>query len=175
LKKTTKEVTMKKVYVVIMAVFFVALTTAVFAFGPGGASMMGKGGYGLHRDGEMGPGSMGYGSKLGLSTEQLTAMKQIREKYRVDTEALRNDFIQKQVELKTVYADPRASDTSILTKQKEVDTLKQKMQDKMVQSRLEQRKIFTPEQLTKLGEAAQGFGNGRGHGKGFGPGACGRM
>jgi len=58
-----------------------------------------------------------------------------------------------------VYADPNASDTAILAKQKEVDTLKQKMQAKMVQLRLEQRKIFTPEQLTKLGEAAQKFGN----------------
>ena len=171
---------MKKVYVVLMAVFFVALTTAVFAFGPGGGSMMGKGDYGVHRGGEMGPGPMGHGPKLDLSTEQLAAMKQIREKYRVDTEALRNDFIQKNVELKTVYADPKASDAAILAKQKEVDTLKQKMQDKMVQLRLEQRKIFTPEQLTKLGEAAQAFGNGKGRGKGFGgrgfgPGACGRM
>jgi Spy/CpxP family protein refolding chaperone len=102
-------------------------------------------------------------------------MKQLREKYRIDTEALRNDFIQKQVELRTVYADPKASDASILAKQKEVNALKQKMQDKMVQFRLEERKIFTPEQLTKLGEAAQNFGNGRGRGRGFGSGACGRM
>ncbi len=171
---------MKKVYVVLTAVIFVALAVTAFAFGPGAGSMMGKDGYGIHRDGEMGPGPMGRGPKLDLSTEQIAAMKQIREKYRVDTEALRNDLIQKQVELKTVYADPKASDAAILAKQKEVDTLKQKMQAKMVQLRLEQRKIFTPEQLTKMGEAAQAFGNGKGRGKGFGgrgfgPGACGKM
>ena len=166
---------MKKMYVVLTAVIFVALAVTAFAFGPGAGSMMGKGGYGIHRGGEM-----GHGPKLDLSTEQLAAMKQIREKYRVDTETLRNDFIQKQVELRTVYADAKASDAAILAKQKEVDTLKQKMQGKMVQLRLEQRKIFTPEQLTKMGEAAQDFGNGKGRGKGFGgrgfgSGACGRM
>jgi Spy/CpxP family protein refolding chaperone len=88
---------------------------------------------------------------------------------------VRNDFIQRQVELRTVYADPKASDASILAKQKEVNALRQKMQDKMVQLRLEQRKIFTPEQLTKMSEGAQNFGNGRGRGRGFGPGACGGM
>ena len=171
---------MKKVYIVLAGVFFVALATSVFAFGPGGAAMMGKDGYGIHRGGEMGPGHMGRGLKLDLSTEQLTAMKQIREKYRVDTEAMRNEFLQKKLELRKVYADPNASDAAILAKQKEVDALKQKMQAKMVQVRLEQRKIFTPEQLTKMGEAAQTFGNKKGRSKGFGsrgfgPGACGRM
>ena len=170
---------MKKVYVVLAIVMFVALAATAFAFGPGTGSMTGKG-YGIHRGGEIGPGPMGRGLKLDLSTEQLTAMKQLREKFRVDTEALRNDLIQKQVELKKVYADPKASDAAILAKQKEVNALRQKMQDKMVELRLEQRKIFTPEQLTKMSEAAQNFGNGKGRGKGFGsrgfgPGACGRM
>jgi Spy/CpxP family protein refolding chaperone len=171
---------MKKVYVVLAAVIFVALAATAFAFGPGAGPMMGLGGHGIHQGGEMGLGPMGRGPKLDLSTEQLTAMKQLREKFRVDTEALRNDFIKKQVELRTVYADPKASDAAILAKQKEVDILKQKMQDKMVQLRLEQRKIFTPEQLTKLSEATKTFANGKGRGKGFGgrgfgPGACGNM
>jgi Spy/CpxP family protein refolding chaperone len=175
LKKTKQEVTMKKVYVVLAAVIFVALAATAFAFGPGAGSMMGKGGYGIHQGGEMGPGLMGRGPRLDLSTEQLTAMKQLREKFRVDTEALRNDLIQKGIELRKVYADPKAGDAAILAKQKEVNALRQKMQDKMVQLRLEQRKIFTPEQLTKLSESAQAFGNGRGRGRGFGPGACGNM
>ena len=166
---------MKKVYVVLAAVIFVALAATAFAFGPGAGSMMGKGGRGFQQGGEMGPGPMGRGPKLDLSTEQLTAMKQLREKFRVDTEALRNDLFQKQVEMRKMFADPKASDAAILAKQKEVNALRQKMQDKMVQLRLEQRKIFTPEQLTKMSEAAQNFGNGKGRGKGFGPGACGRM
>jgi Spy/CpxP family protein refolding chaperone len=171
---------MKKVYVVLTAVIFVALAATAFAFGPGAGPMMGKSGYGIHRSGEMGPGPMGHGPNLDLSTEQLTAMKQLREKFRIDTEALRNEFMQQQVELRTVYADPKASDAAILAKQKEVNALKQKMQDKMVQLRLEQRKIFTPEQLTKLSEATQDFANGKGRGRGFGgrgfgPGACGNM
>jgi Spy/CpxP family protein refolding chaperone len=179
LKKTKQEVTMKKVYVVLAAVMFVALAATAFAFGPGSGPMMGKG-YGIQQGGEMGPGSMGRGARLDLSAEQLTAMKQIRERFRTDTEALRNDLAQKQLELRKVYADPKAGDAAILAKQKEVDALKQKMRDKMVQLRLEQRKIFTPEQLTKMSETAQNFGNGKGRGrgfgsKGFGPGACGRM
>lgn len=171
---------MKKMYVVLTAVIFVALATSVFAFGPGAGSLNDNAGYGIHRGAEMGPGFMGRGAKLDLSSEQLAAMKQIREKFRIDTEALRNDLIKKQVELRTIYADPKAGDAAILAKQKEVDALKQKMQDKMVQLRLEQRKIFTPEQLTKLSEAIKVFANGKGRGRGFGsrgfgPGACGRM
>ncbi len=171
---------MKQVYVVLAAVFFVALAATAFAFGPGVGPMIGKAGYGIHQGGAMGPGPMGRGAKLDLSAEQLTALKQIREKFRVDTEALRNDLVQKMTELRKMYADPKAGDAAILAKQKEVDALRQKMQDKMVQLRLEQRKIFTPEQLIKMNEAAQNFGNRRGYrkgfgGGGFGPGACGRM
>ena len=162
---------MKKVYVVLAAVIFGALAVTAFAFGPGSGPMMGKSGYSA----EMGPGFMGHGPKLDLSSGQLAAMKQLREKYRTDTQALRDAMIQKQVELRTVYTDPKAGDEVIRAKQKEFDTLRQQMQDKMVQLRLEQRKIFTPEQLTKLSEAAQKFGNRKGHGRGFGPGACGRM
>jgi Spy/CpxP family protein refolding chaperone len=171
LKKTPKEVTMKKVYVVFVAVFFVALATTVFAFGPG----IGKGTYGFHRGGEIGPGPIGYGSRLDLSKDQRDTMKQLMEKYRVDTQALRDELIQKRTDLRTAFADPKASDAAILAKQKEVNALMQKMQDKMVQLRLEQRKVFTPEQLAKLGEAGQGR-HGKGFGdRGFGPGACGRM
>jgi len=41
--------------------------------------MMGKGGYGIHRGGEMGPGHMGRGLGLDLSSEQACRDEQIRE------------------------------------------------------------------------------------------------
>jgi Spy/CpxP family protein refolding chaperone len=169
---------MKKVYVVLAVVMFVALATTVFAFGPG-PGIMGKDGNGFHRGGDMGLGPMGFGSRLDLSSEQRAAMQQLMEKYRVDTQTLRDELIQKRTDLRAAYADPKASDAAILARQKEANTLMQKMRDKMVQLKLEQRKIFTPEQLVKMSEAAQqrqGKGPGRGFGgRGFGPGACGRM
>jgi len=92
---------MKKVYVVLAAVIFGALAVTAFAFGPGSGPMMGKGGYSA----EMGPGFMGHGPKLDLSSwTTLLPMKQLREKYRTDTQALRDAMIQKQAELEnSVY------------------------------------------------------------------------
>ena len=165
---------MKKMHVILVAVLFVALTTTAFAFGPG-SGFMGRGGYGRDQG-----GVAGNIAGLNLSKEQTDKMWQLREKFHNDTQALRYELFQKRMELKAVYADPKADDATILAKQKEFNAQKQKMQDKMVQFKLEQRKIFTPEQLTKLGEAGVGPGAGRGFGRasghgGFGPGACGGM
>ncbi|MBA4390459.1 MAG: hypothetical protein C0399_05930 [Syntrophus sp. (in: bacteria)] len=165
---------MKKMHVILLAVLFVALATTAFAFGPG-AGFMGRGGYGPDHG-----GAIGNVAGLNLSKEQTDKMWKLREKFYNDTQALRYELFQKRVELKTVYADSKADDAAILAKQKEFDAQKQKMQDKMVQFKLEQRKIFTPEQLTKLSEAGtgpgtmKGFGRASGH-RGFGPGACGGM
>ncbi len=165
---------MKKVYIVSTVVFFLALSTTVFAFGPG-AGFMGKGEYGFHRE-----GGKALAAYLDLSKDQIDELSQLRQKNRTDTQGLRSDLLQKRMELKMVYADPSATDAAILTKQKEVDTLKQKLQDKMTQLKLEERKIFTTEQLTKLGKAAQNLKNRRDRMKDFSkrgirPGAWGRM
>ncbi len=147
---------MKKFLVVLTAVLLVALATSVFAMGPGAGP---------------GPGPKGFD----LSKDQQDKMWQLREKFNSDTSALRYEMFQKRRELRDLYADPKATDAAILAKDKEVNTLKQKMHDKMVRFKLDQRKIFTSEQLQKFAEmGGHGFGGPRGMGRGgFGPRGCG--
>lgn len=153
---------MKKVLGVIVAVLFIAAASTVFAVGPGG--------YGP------GPKGVGYGRGVDLSKEQMDKMWQIRERFNTDTSSLRYELFQKRGELRTLYADPKAGDSAIMAKEKEVDTLRQKMHDRMVRFKLEQRKVYTPEQLQKMagsGYDGPGFGGRHGGGRGFGP--CGRF
>lgn len=166
---------MKKMHVGMLVVLFVALAATVFAFGPG----QGPAGYG----GGGGPGLMhggpGYGpaANLNLSKEQTDKMWQLKEKQRNETSAMRYELFQKRNELRSLYTNPAADDAAILAKQKEVNTLRTKLQDKMAQFKLDGRKILTPEQLKQLNESGRGFGfGGKGFGrKGFGPGPCGRV
>ncbi|MCX5810235.1 MAG: periplasmic heavy metal sensor [Proteobacteria bacterium] len=157
---------MKRWYAVIMVVLFVALATTVFAFGQKGTGSGPCGGPGMG----MGHGAGMY-ANLNLTQEQQDKMWQAREKVRNDTSAARYEMFKKRAELKNLYADPNANDAAILAKQKEVNVLKQTMQDKMVQFKLAQRKILTPEQIKKIGESGYGPGMGKGMGRGMGPGA----
>jgi Spy/CpxP family protein refolding chaperone len=152
-----EEVTMKKVLGIIVAVLFIAMASTVFAVGPGG---FGPKGY-----------RHAYGPGVDLSKEQMDRMWQIRERFNAETSTLRYELFQKRNELRTLYSDPKASDAAILAKEKEVDTLRQKMRDKTVRFKLEQRKVYTPEQLQKLAVSGHGpgFGGGRGGGRGLGP------
>jgi len=163
-KKPYEEVTMKKVLGIIVAVVFLAMATTVLAIGPG---------FG----GGFGGGPKGYGSGVDLSKDQQGKMWQLREKFNSETSSLRYELFQKRSDLRTLYADPKANDAAILAKEKEVDTLRQKMHDKMVQFKLDQRKVYTPEQLKKMTDRGygRGFAGGRHGGFGGGPGACGRF
>lgn len=151
----------KRLMVGMLVVFFMALTTTVFAFGPRG------GGYGQC-------GGFGMAANLNLSKDQVEKMWQIKEKYHTDTQKARYEVFQKGIELRALYADPKANDAAILAKQKELSALRQKLQDRRTQMRLEQRKVLTPEQLGKLNEFQQGYGRmgyGMGkHGRGYGLG-----
>jgi Spy/CpxP family protein refolding chaperone len=105
-----------------------------------------------------------------LSKDQQDKMWQLREKFNSDTSALRYEMFQKRNELKTLFADPKATDAAILAKEKEVNALRQKMHDRMVRFKLDQRKIYTPEQLKQISQRGGcGFGQGpRGGGMGGG-------
>jgi Spy/CpxP family protein refolding chaperone len=181
-KKVKLEVSMKKWHVGMMAALFVALATTLFAFGPGG----GGPGFGGGQGSWGGPGAMGQGfgghsflANLNLSKEQMEKMWQLKEKFHNETQPLRYQMFQKRFELRKLFSDPTADEATLAAKQKELSGLRLQLQDKMAQMRLEGRKILTPEQIKKLGEApmGQGFG-GRGYGNrsfgGRGPGSAGR-
>ncbi len=145
------EVTMNKFYTVAVAVVLLLFATSVFAFGPGG------------------PGG------IDLSKDQQDKMWQLKEKFNGDTSSLRYEMFQKRNEMRTLYADPKATDTALLAKEKEVNALMQKMHDRVVRYKLDQRKIYTPEQLKQLTEKGGHGSGGRHQGArgGFGPGGCG--
>ena len=150
---------MKKFYGVVVAVFLVFFATSVFAVGPGA-------GYGAGPRG------------IDLSKDQQDKMWQLKEKFNNDTSALRYEMFQKRTELRTLFADPKATEAQILAKEKEVNALMQKMHDRMIRFKLDQRKIYTPEQLKQLADrGGPGFGGGHrgphGGGMGGGMGGCG--
>jgi Spy/CpxP family protein refolding chaperone len=153
----------KRILIGMMIFMFLGLATTVFAFGPRGG-----GGY-------------NYGdfcrmhSELNLSKEQSERLWQIKERYNTDTQKIRYEIFQKGIELKSLYADPKADKTTILNKQKELNALRNKLDDRRAQMMVEQREILTPEQLNKLnqfmpgpGYSRMGYGRPR-HGRGPGP------
>ncbi len=157
----------KSVLIGMMIVMFLALATTVFAVGP-------RGGGGPH-----------YGdlcrmhSELNLTKEQSERLWQIRERFNADTEKLRYEIFQKGLELRSLYRDPKADKATILNKQKELNALRNKLDDRRAQMRVEQREVLTPEQLDKLSQFRTGPGYGRmgygkpghkpAHGRGLGP------
>ncbi|HON85029.1 MAG TPA: periplasmic heavy metal sensor [Syntrophorhabdaceae bacterium] len=151
----------KRLMIGIMVLMFLALTTTVFAFGPRGGRDYGD----LCR----------MQTELNLTKEQSERLWQIRERYNTDTEKLRYEIFQKGLELKSLYGDPKADKTTILNKQKELNALKLKLQDRRAQMRVEQREVLTPEQLNKLNQFRPGPGYGMmgygkpGRGRGIGP------
>lgn len=160
---------MKKVCVCMLVLGMLVLATASYAFGPGG----GMGGRGGCDDCIGGPGSGQGGLRnLNLSKDQADKMWQLKEKFRTDTRDSRYQMFQARRDLRDLYADPKTDQNALLAKQKEVNALQQKMQDKMAEMKVAARSILTPEQLKQWNEMSQGRGHGMGRGRcmgGFGP------
>jgi Spy/CpxP family protein refolding chaperone len=169
---------MKRKWLAVMLVaLLVGLAGTVLAFGPG----HGRGGYGCPGGGPGmgagfgGPGmgggfggGLGHMAALNLSKEQSEKLWQINEKFHADTASLRFEMFQKGQEMRKLFADPKAEEATLAAKQKDLSALRQKVQDKKVQMRLEQRKVLTAEQIQKLGEAPSGRGFGaKGRGQGI--------
>lgn len=148
---------MKKWLVGLMAVMIVVAATGAFAFGPGGRGGCGAYGGGFGPDG--GPGAFG---RLDLSKEQFDKMWQLKDKFQNETKDLRYQMYQKRLEMRKLFADPKADDAAIRAQYAEMSGLRQKLQDKRIEFKLAQRKILTAEQLQELGEgpAEGGFGRG---------------
>ena len=132
---------MKKWQVVMLAVLFAGLGTAVFAFGPpfGGKPTLcreplvfarplrartafpdpqppvGPGNFGPGFSGGFGPGQY-----LNLSEDQLNKMGALRDRYLQDTKDLRYALAQQQLEVRRLFTDPKTDEATLLTKQKEM-------------------------------------------------------
>jgi len=149
----------------LVALMFLGVTY-VYAHGPG----FGQGHGMMHRQEEWAPGK-----GLSLTPEQKAKFQELRRKFIEETAQLRGALLTKRVELQSLWTDPKADPKAIMDKEKELRDLQNQMRDKVVQNRLEARKLLTPEQITQLGQGrgmGPGFGRGRmmGHGRGMGYG-----
>jgi Spy/CpxP family protein refolding chaperone len=147
--------TMKKLFVVMIAVFFVALATVVFAAPPDQAPPAmtpaihpDSEGFRGPRGGE--PLHHGFPSYLQLSKEQMDKMHELRTRSYKETRDTRYELAQKRLEMLKLSTDPKTNDALLLAKEKELNALRLKLMDKMAEMKIEGRKILTPEQIQKL-------------------------
>jgi zinc resistance-associated protein len=124
-----------------------ALAVSLGVAGSVGAQSMGKG--------------MGHGpGMMNLTPEQAGKIFDLKEKMHADTAGLRKQMMVKRAELGALWKAEKPDQNAIQAKQKELNGLRDQMQEKMTAFRLEAKKI------------APNFSMGMGHGKGMG-GCCG--
>lgn len=98
-----------------------------------------------------------------LTDEQKGKLQELKRKFIEETAQLRGNIMSKRLELKSLWADPKADPNAIRAKERELRELQNQLRDKVLENRLEVRKILTPEQISE-------FGFGRGFGPKFGCG-----
>jgi zinc resistance-associated protein len=127
------------------------------------ASSMARPGGGM--GGGMGCGMMGA---MNLTPDQAGKFFDLKEKFKNDTAATRKQMMVKHAELAALWKAEKPDQAAITAKQKEINALRDQMQEKRTAFQLEARKI-SPE----LGKGfGPGMGGGMGHGRGMGPGGC---
>lgn len=155
---------MKKTLVLVgLVVVFLVGVSYVYARGPGFGPGRGPG-FGLG-------GCPGFAGAANLSAEQKAQVGDLRQKHFAEVAPLREKMQNLRQELRTLWADPKADAAAIKNKTTEMAGLRDQMQDKMVQFRLDARNLLTPDQITALGEGCGRGGWNRGPGRGPGGGS----
>jgi Spy/CpxP family protein refolding chaperone len=135
----------------------------------------------------MGPGhrhkgmheSWGPDKDHSMTPEQKAKFQELRRKFRAENAQLIGTIVAKRIELQSLWTDPKADPKAILDKEKEMTGLQNEMKDKVVQMRLEARKLLTPEQIAhwkpgrEMGRGQMMAGHGRMMGYGQGTGCFG--
>jgi Spy/CpxP family protein refolding chaperone len=118
----------------------------------------------------MGKG-MGHGpGMMNLTPEQAGKIFDLMEKMHADTAGLRKQMAVKHAEMTALWKMEKPDQTAIQAKQKELNALRDQMQEKMTACRLEAKKI-APDFEMGMGMGGMGMGMGHGPGMGMGPGA----
>ncbi len=112
-----------------------------------------------------------------LTPEQKTKFQELRQKFNEETAQLRGNILTKRLELQSLWTNPKADPKAIADKERELRDLQNQVKDKMVQLKLEARKLLTLEQISNFGQGwMRGTGSGRGpmmsHNPGMGYGYC---
>jgi len=110
-------------------------------------------------------------ANLNLTAEQIKKIETLQQNYLKETTPIQNDLTSKSLELRTLMVNPSADANKIMAKQKEIFTLRQKLQEIALKYRLDGRKILTPEQISLLPPGCGlGFALGKSYGMGIGGG-----
>jgi Spy/CpxP family protein refolding chaperone len=154
--------------VILLGVTYVYAQGSGSGPGPGAGPRWGE----KHRWGSSEPGK-----GLNLTPEQKASFREIRRKFIQENAQLIGALVAKRLELRSLWTDPKADSPAILAKEKELRDLQNQMRDKVIQAKLEARKILTPEQIGNwkpwrmrhrgmMGHAPRrgcGFGNDKAH------------
>jgi hypothetical protein len=101
-----------------------------------------------------------------LTPEEAGKIFDLKEKLHADTAALRKQMMVKHAELAALWAAEKPEESAIQAKQKELNALRDQMQEKMTAFQFEAKKI-APSYHVGMG---MGMGMGMGEGYGMGPG-----
>ncbi len=137
---------------------FTLLVVGVLVLGIGATGALARG-WG------MGGGHRGY---MGADPQQAAQMFDLHEKFRNETAGLRKEMAVKRAELGALWREKEPDANKIQAKQKELNALRDKMQEKAVGHKLEMRKLCPQGFGGKM--ACYGPGMGMGRGMGMGPG-----
>ncbi|MCX5853120.1 MAG: Spy/CpxP family protein refolding chaperone [Deltaproteobacteria bacterium] len=151
---------MKKLAMTFVALFAVAaLTASAFAVGPGWGRGHGRGQYG-------GGGCCGSDVTavpgLSLTTEQMAKVNALRETHMKDVKPIQDKMFSKRGDLKLLWLQKSPDQGKIRQTQKDIRALRDQMEDKKDNHRLEVLKVLTPEQQEKLNAYRPGRGSGHG-------------
>ncbi len=163
---------MKKMTFALTAILVgLLLASQAFAWGPGRGFGPGRGGCYDARAGL---------ENLNLTSEQKTKIEDLQIAYEKVTRPLRDKIYDKSVELRKLWLAAEPDKAKILAAQKELNALRDELQTKVTEMRLDIRKVLTPEQNAKLADTDWGRGPGfgprggmrahHGYGPGYGPG-----
>ena len=111
---------------------------------------------------------MGPGMKS-LTPEEAGKIFDLKEKLHADTAALRKQMMVTHAELAALWAAEKPEESAIQAKQKEINALRDQMQEKMTAFQFEAKKI-APSYHVGMG-MGMGMGEGYGMGPGMGQGA----
>lgn len=112
-----------------------------------------------------------YSSRLNLSSAQKLKMENLYQNFLKAIYPTQNQLTSKAYELRILLFKSVSNKTTIITKQKELFALQQKIQEKIFDYRLNALDVLTTEQILLLpSDCCLGINMGRGYGRGIGRG-----
>ncbi len=86
---------------------------------------------------------------LGLSKNQLEAVRKVEAIYREPIFRLRKAMMFKHIELRDILQDPQSSEEAIRSKAREIENLQKKVRQNMIDYQIAVRRILTPDQISR--------------------------